>query len=156
MVKRCTIMRWFEAEIYAVKTKSWKNLFIQTSYSQSRLHNKFTIIKKQHIKQVHKWNEIKCYEKVKKTKLISQQDQHHSQITTTKTTKTTTTTTMTTERRAMAQIKETRTGNQTLDVKWQAQIKTVGWQALKLGMKEGWLVWGGMGPGVPFHRLHPL
>lgn len=40
--------------------------FSYTPISQSRLHNKsFTVINKNHIKHVHKWNEIKCYEKAK-------------------------------------------------------------------------------------------
>lgn len=52
---------------------------------------------------------------------------------------------MTTQRRAMAQKNKRRQEIKerlTLDVKWQAQIKLGGWQALKLGMKKGWMVLG--------------
>lgn len=52
---------------------------------------------------------------------------------------------MTTDRRAVAQRNKRRQEIKqrlTLNVEWQAQLKTGEWQALKLGMKEGWLAWG--------------
>lgn len=103
-----------------------------------------------------KWTQVLW----KGKKLNWRQDLHNPGITAT------TTTVMTTDRQAVSERNKRRQEIKeqlTLNVKWQAQIKTGGMTSLEVGNEGGgdWCGGKGMGleqegPGVPVHRLHPM